>query len=442
MKRIDQFIENPKKGLFLISWPIMIGFLVQTLYNIIDTVFVGRISADAIAALTFSFPLFFIIMALTGGIGAGVNSRISRYLGEKKIKAAENTAVHGLILSFVVGTTMIVLGLIFLKPLFILLGAEGNVLKLALDYMNIVMVGFFFVFGLFLFHSIFSAQGDTKTATIGQVAALILNIILDPILIYVLGWGVKGAAIATAVSFFFGFLLMGYFIRTRSELHLNKESFEFSWKIVREILFVGLPASMMMLIMSFSLIFINKIMVTFGTEYVAVFGMIFRFESLVMLPMVALSLGLLTLVGMFKGAGQSAKIKEITVYGAKIALASAFITGAILFFFPQYLFRIFTDDPALIMLITNYVQISVFALPFAGISIIASRVLQGMGKGLPTMIINLVRMVLVGIPLAYLFVFIFGYGYLSVALAMVIGSFAAAMVGYFWLRIKFKRLLE
>ena len=208
--KIDEFIKAPKKALFTLALPIIIAMLVQIMYNIVDTAFVGRLGAEAIAALTFSFPIFFVLIALNSGIGVGISSYISRLLGAKNKKEAENAASHGLLISLLFAFIIFFIGIATLKPLFVIFGAADSVLELSIDYMSIILLGVFFMFPAYVINSIFSSQGDTKTPMKIQISALFLNIILDPIFIYVLGLGVRGAAIATVISFMFSFILSVY----------------------------------------------------------------------------------------------------------------------------------------------------------------------------------------------------------------------------------------
>ena len=181
--RVDEFIKNPKKALFRLALPIAIAMMVQVMYNIVDTAFVGRLGADAIAALTFSFPLFFVLMALNSGIGTGMSSRIARYLGDKNKKQAENTAFHGLLISLGLALIIFIIGMLSLQSLFSLFGATESVAKLGISYMSIILLGIFFMFPSYVLSSIFSDQGDTKTPLKVHIIALIFNIILDPIFI-------------------------------------------------------------------------------------------------------------------------------------------------------------------------------------------------------------------------------------------------------------------
>src|SRR3989344_2458935 len=282
--RVDEFIRNPKKAMLALALPIVITMIVQVMYNIVDTAFVGRLGAEAIAALTFSFPLFFILISLNSGIGIGVNSVISRYLGSENKKGAENAAVHGILISLFFGLIIIVIGMLTLKPLFLLFGATENVLNLAMGYMSVILLAVIFIFPSFVLNSIFSAQGDTKTPMKVQILALLSNIILDPIFIYVLGYGVVGAAVATLISFSLGLILSIYFIRTKSYLRVSLKNFKFSPLLIKQIFYVGAPASFMMLLMSVYIMFINRFMAHFGVEYVAAFGIASRLESVATMP--------------------------------------------------------------------------------------------------------------------------------------------------------------
>jgi putative MATE family efflux protein len=438
--RVDEFIENPKRALFVLAAPIAIAMFVQAMYNIVDTAWVGRLGAESIAALTFAFPIFFILIGLNSGIGVGINSIISRQLGAKDKEAAENSAVHGLIMSEVFGGIVFLVGILTLKPLFSLFGATPAVLKLSVGYMSIIMSGIFFMFPAYAMNGIFSAQGDTRTPMKVQVSALIFNAVLDPIFIYPLGLGVAGAALATLCAFGFSLLLYVYYIQKKSYLKIRFRCFRFSFSLCREICRVGAPASLMMLIMSIYVMFLNRFMAHFGTDYVASFGLATRLESFATIPIVALSISLLTLVGMFFGARKFDIMKTVSWHGIKIGVAFTSALGLIFFIFPTLFLRIFTPQPVLLMVGSAYLRIDVFTFPLMTVSTVISRVLQGLGFGLPGLVINLIRIFIVAVPLAYIFVFILGYGFLSIAWAMVLGGVASNVTAFIWIGAKFRQL--
>lgn len=440
MDRVDKFAKDPKKALLKLSAPIVIAMLVQTLYSVVDTAFVGRLGPASIAALTFSFPVFFILISINSGISTGMSALIARFMGEKNKGMAENAATHGLLISVILAILFFVLGNLTLNRLLVLFGAEPAVITLATEYLRIIFLGIFLMFPAYVYNSIFSAQGDTKTPMKVQIISLVANIILDPIFIYVLGYGVKGAAIATVISFGISFFLYLYYIHKKSYLCITYKCFNYTKKLIYDILRIGFPASLVMLLTSIYVIFINRYMAHFGTNYVASFGIITRLESVAVMPIIALSIALLTLVGMFYGAKRFDLLKNILKYALKIGLLYTTLLGIIFYFFPYFFLKIFTTEAEILAISIPYLRIDLLTFPFMTIGITASRTLQAMGLGFPGLLINLTRVVIFAIPLGWLFVFTFGYGYLSVAWAMVAGGFASTIVAYLWMRAKVFRL--
>jgi putative MATE family efflux protein len=439
--RVDDFIENPKKALLTLALPIIIGMTVQIMYNVADTAFVGRLGADSIAALAFSFPLFFILISINSGVSVGMGSLISRYLGAKDKESAENVAMHGLFLTIIIALVVSVIGNLTLKHLFRLFGASETVLPLAIGFMSIILLNIIFMFITAIIGSIFSAQGDTKTPMKMQVTSLAVNIVLDPIFIYVLGFGVKGAAIATSIAFWVGFFIGIYFLFRKSYLKIRWSSFKFSKYIIKDIFSVGGSATLTMLLISIYIIFINRFMAHFGTEEVASLAIVFRLENVATMPVMGLSIALVTLVGMFYGAKRFDLLKGIIYYAMKIGLLYTSFMGAIFFIIPHPFFRIFTPDETLLSLGSAYMRINVFTFPLMVVAMIVSRAMQGMGYGLPGLIINVFRVILVSIPAGYIFVYVLGYGYLSVGIAAVSGGVVSNIIGLIWLRIKLKKVI-
>jgi putative MATE family efflux protein len=422
--RVDEFVANPKRALFVLAAPVMIAMFVQTMYNIVDTAFVGRLGAEAIAALTFAFPIFFILISLNSGIGVGINSIISRRLGAKNKEEAENAAAHGLVMTTVFAAVVFGVGHLTMRPLYSLFGAVPQVEGLSLTYMWIILLGIFAMFPSFAMNSIFAAQGDTKTPMIVQSSVLMLNAILDPIFIYVLGYGVRGAAIATVIALSVSLVLYIYLVQKRSYLKIRFRSFKFSFALCREIY----------------IMFLNRFMAHFGTDYVASFGLATRLESFVSLPIFSLSISLITLVGMFYGAKKYDILKSICWYGIRLGIMMTCLVGVAFYIFPIPLLKIFTRERILLMIGKAYIRIDVFTFPLMAISMTISRILQGMGYGLPGLIINLVRIFIVAVPAAYIFVFVLGHGFLSIAWAMVLGGVSASILAFIWLTAKFSAL--
>lgn len=322
--------------------------------------------------------------------------------------------------------------MIFIKPLFSLFGATETVLHLSISYMSILFYGMTFMFLSFIISSIFSAQGDTKTPMKIQIFGLVANIILDPIFIYTFKMGVKGAAIATVISIFLSLMLSVYYLKRTSHLIIHPRSFKYSPKLVKEIIFIGIPASLIMLMMSLYVMIINRLMAYFGTDYVASFGLVSRLDSVAIMPIVALSMAIMILVGMFYGAKRIDLVKEIVIYGTKIGILFTMGIAVLFFVIPSLFIRIFTAETNLIFLGVPYLKLDLLTFPFIVVTMIISRAMQGMGNGMPGFIVNLIRSLIIAVPLSYLFVFVLGHGYLSVAVAALIGNIVAAIVSIVW----------
>ncbi|MFH1511028.1 MAG: MATE family efflux transporter [Candidatus Woesearchaeota archaeon] len=438
--RVEQFIRNPKKALWTLAWPIIVGMLVQVSYNIIDTAWVGRLGAESIAALAFSFPIFFVMIAVVNGVNIGTNSLISRLVGANKIARAKNAAVHAFIASTVISVIFTVLGLVFLRSLFVLFGASADVLPLGISYMRILLFGASFVFLSFTFSAIFSSQGDTKTPMKVQIVGLIINMVLDPIFIFGFGLGVAGAAVATVISFGIAFLLGLYYMFRKNHLlvQISFREFRFSKTILAEISKVGFPATVMQLMISFYVVLINRFMAHFGTQFVAAEGLVFRLESVATMVPMAISIAMLTLVGMFVGAKKYLSLKKFIWYGLRVNVIITSVMAVIFFAIPELLFRVFTSDATLLRLASNIMRINVLTFPMMALGFGIARIMQGMGQGLPGLVITLTRVFLVFVPLSYLFVYGLSYGYLSVVVAMVIAGAVSAAIGLLWLKKKLR----
>lgn len=438
--KIDGFIKNPKKALFTVATPIVLGMLVRTLYNVVDTAFVGRLGPDSIAAITFSFPIFFIFIAINMGLGAGMGSQISRYLGAKNKTAAENTAMHGLLIALSISLIMFIIGSIFVKDIFIVLGATGNVLTLSIDYMKIILFGIFFLSINNMISQIFSGEGETKIPMMIQTGSLLLNMILDPIFIYGLHLGVKGAAIATVMSMIIGTIFSLIFMRKKSYLHIHPEIFKFSKKIIKKIFAVGLPASLSMLLMSLYFMSINKFVAHFSTDHVAAIGIASRVESIATMPIVGVAMALMTLVGMFYGAKKYNAMKQTILYAFKTGLLYSITMTIIFFIFPTPFLKIFTTNPYILEISKNIMRIWVFSWPFFLIMFFTNRILQGLGIGLPGLVLNIIRVIGISIPISYVLIFVLGKGYLSVPIGMLIGVFISSIAAVIILIKKMKEL--
>lgn len=415
--------------------------LMQTMYNLVDTAYIGRLGSAPLAALTFSFPLFFTLVSFNVGMGVGLNSTVARLIGAGDRSAAANTVLHGIASSLLCAACLFLLAEIFLNPLLTILGARDEVHELAADYMRIIAAGAFFMFAMYAINSTFTAQGDTVTPMKVQFFTLFLNIILDPLFIFTFDLGITGAAIATDIALLCGLILAIFFLRRRSTLPLSRKSWHFSLTTIKEIFAIGLPASFTMLLMAIYMMGINRMIAGYGTDTVAALGLITRLDSAVIIPMVAFSVALLTLSALFYGSRRYQLLSEIIGFAILVNVCFALICSITMFFWPHIFLRFFTDETEPLRLAVSYLRLEILSFPFMAITISCNRALQGLGFGLPGLVINGARLFIVALPLAAFFTIYCQYDFRMVAIASLCGSITSATIAGIWLKRKLTHIL-
>jgi putative MATE family efflux protein len=440
--RVTDFIADPRKAVWTLAVPMMMGMLIQTLYNITDMIFVGRLGGEQVAALTFCMPISFFAIGITFGLGSGATSAVARFIGASDKASADNAAEHAILIGLSVGLVIVAAALAYKESILGLLGAEGDVLVLAIDYFEIISPGFLFTILNVTFRSILSGEGDTRTPLLLQGSGTILNIGLDPLFIFGLDMGIRGAATATVASQGLVFLaFLGYiFVRRGTYVELHLGAFRPSARIASDILKVGLPASAGMVIMSVGSMFYNRIVATFGADAVAGLGVGGRMDSVFFMPIFALAMSQVTLVGMFHGAGRVDLVRQTVVYTASRAALFAVFVGGLYWVFAEQAARIFTDEPAIIDVATQYIRTLCFAFPFISIGIITGRVFQGLGRGMPGLLITLLRVALISVPLAWVLTRVFGFGLQAVWIAFAVSGPIASTVAVIWVHYELRRL--
>ena len=439
MKR-DLTKGNITRNILALSWPTMIAMLMHVGFNIVDAIFVGRLGPEAIAAVSIVFPIVFLMFALGGGLGIGTTSLIARYIGAKKIKEADNAAEHSFIITIVLAIVFTILGILFADKIFVLMGAAPDVVLLASNYGRWIFGLSTFMFISLTATSILRGLGDMKTPMIGMVVATILNIILDPLLIFGI-WifpelGIEGAAIATVISRFVAAIIMMYFIFSpKTAISIKPRNFKFKFTFIKEILRVGLPSSIYQSIMSFAMMIFTRIIAVFGSLTIAAYGIGFRLESVVILPVLAISTAVITIVGHNVGANNFDRAEKTTWAAAKISVVIVFIIALIFFIFPEQLIKIFSDNPEVIKNGADFLRILSFSYLFVAIGINIGAAFQGAGFAMPILIMAALRLFLIAIPLALLFAFTLGYGLKGVWLGIAISSVISTIISIIWFKL-------
>ncbi len=392
-----------------VSVPIMISMLVQALYNVVDSMFVAKYDPDALTAVSLAYPIQVLMIAVSTGLGVGINSLISRRLGEKRVEDARDAAKNGFFLLLLGYLLFLIFGLFF-DGLFFRMSTKDETLRaLGETYTGIVTI---FSFGLFFsigFERLVQATGNTMLSMIMQLVGAITNIILDPIMIF--GYcgcpemGIAGAAIATVVGQMFSMVLGFILNQTKNpELKLSFRRFRPKGETMKNILTVGFPSIIMQSISSVMSMLFNLILMPFGNAAVSVLGVYFKLQSFVFMPVFGLSNGLVAIVGYNYGA----RLKKRVYESVKVALVYAIVimaVGMVLFMaIPNVLMGLFdkTADgsiraigaPALRIISTHFI--------LAAIGITLSTVFQAIGKGFYSLIMSLCRQLIVLIPVAWL----------------------------------------
>ena len=441
--RLKTFLANPSKALWSLAIPIMFGMGIQTLYNLVDMIFIGRLGGHAITGIAFNMPLFFLVLGLTMGLGTGVTASIARFIGQDNKKEADNSAEHAVFMAVLISLTLSSIGLLFGKTILALFGAEGEILSLGWEYLHVMCVGMPFMIFSGFFRSILAGEGDMKFPMMVAGLGTVLNIILDPIFIFELesyggfgfGLGVAGAAMATVISQVIVFCVFVYmlFVKQHSYITFRLKDFSFSMDIIWDIVKVGLPASLSMVVMAIGQGVFNKILIHFSADTVAAYQIAGRIDMLVFLPIFSVAASMTTLVGMFFGAKEYDALRFTIRYGIVSAFFITVLSSIFIYFFADLAVGLFTDDELIISIAVTFLRLFAFVYPLISIGITTGRVLQGLGKGLPVLIITIVRVLGVSAPLAVFFIFYMGKPVEWVWYSMMVSTIVAFTIALTWL---------
>ena len=402
---------NLRSLLFKFSMPSVIGMVIVALYNFVDTIFVGNaVGTDAIAGLTIVLPILIFIIAIGLLTGIGSASIVSRSLGkgdkERALKAAGNSFIINMILNIV----FIAAFYFFMDEILQFLGASPAILPYANDYLSIMLFGFIFFSLSINSNNLIRAEGKPRASMYAMLIGAVLNIILDPIFIFVLKMGVRGAAIATVISQISSLVFIIIYFRSKASIyHFKGEVFRPNKSVMREILTVGFPSFLMEIIGSILfMVFIKVVRVYGGDSYIAITGIGIRIIDMIFMPILGISHGFAPIVGFNYGAKLYGRVKGALKEGLIWTSAIAFIGFIFMVAFPQVLISIFTDDPELIANgITPLRLIALFA-PLWSIPILGGTFFQAIGRATPALIINLSRNLLIFIPAVIVLPMLFG----------------------------------
>ncbi|MBN2259432.1 MAG: MATE family efflux transporter [Clostridiales bacterium] len=422
---------NLYKVILTLSAPIMLNNLIQTFYNLTDTYFISRLGSTEVAAIQFIWPLIFIIISLGNGLSMGASSIISQYIGSNQYDEASK--VSGQLLYYSLITSIIIGAFGYIgAPYFIrMMGATGDLLKYASEYLKIILLGSFSQFILFAFIAIKQGQGDTKTPMKLSVMAVITNIILDPIFMFVFGLGIQGAAIATILSrTIFAFYGLYFLIYKDDGIKIDFNHFKLNRNIIIKISQIGMPTALGQATTAFGFAILNIFIISFGEKILTAFAIGNQISSLVFLPAMGIGSAISTIIGQNLGADNIQRAKKTAYKSMLLTTVITTITGFILLFFTQSLMRIFTNDPEIIFHGVAYMNLLFMTLPLMGYYQVLIGVFIGSGHTYQSMFMMIGRLWLLRIPLILIFKHYSNIGPSSIWYAMIISNFIIVIIGY------------
>ena len=395
------------KLLVTMSLPMVISMIVQALYNIVDSIFVSRLSEDALTAVSMAFPMQNLMISVAVGTGVGINAMLSRALGEKKFEAANKTAENGIFIEVLGYVLFLLIGIFVTKPFFLAQAGAGDIANMGIEYTRICLLMSFGIFMQIGFERILQSTGRTIFTMITQSTGAIINIILDPILIFGLfgmpKMGVAGAAIATVTGQICAAILAITFNLTKNpDVHISFKGFKPQIIFVKNILSVGIPSIIMSSVGSAMTFGMNKILITFSSTAVAVFGVYFKLNSFVFMPVFGLNNGMVPIVLYNYGAQNKKRLTKTIKLAIMYAVCIMFI-GIMLFqFIPDVLLRLFDASDHMLEIGIPALRVISLSFAFAGICIVISSSLQALGHGFLSMMISITRQLIILLPSAYI----------------------------------------
>lgn len=394
------------KLLISMSLPMMISMVVQAMYNIVDSIFVSRVSENALTAVSMAFPIQSLCIALGAGMGVGVNALLSKSLGAKDYEMVNKSALNGLFMTLVNYLIILAIGLTAVKPFYMVQTTNTEIISYGIDYLSVVCCMSFGMFFQFTFERLLQSTGRTFHTMITQSTGAIINIILDPIFIFglfgVKAYGVKGAAIATVIGQIVAATLACIINITKNhEINFSLKGFKPNMKIIGMIYKVGIPSIIMQSIGSVMVFSLNKILIMFSSTAVAVFGVYFKLQSFVFMPVFGLNNGLIPIMAYNYGAKKRRRMLDTVKCGLAIAF-SIMVVGMIVFeLFPEALFSLFDASDVMADMGVTALKIIAVHFPIAAICIALGSTFQALGYAFYSMLVSIARQLVVLIPVAY-----------------------------------------
>jgi putative MATE family efflux protein len=459
-KGVETLLGDPKKAILKLALPMIVAMAANTIYNVVDAIWVSGLGKDPLAAVGFFFPFFFMAMAISTGLGIGGGAAISRRIGAKDKTGADNVAVHTIIIMIITAIGFTIPFLIFTREIFLLVGAS-EVIDFVVAYGQVMFAGTIVIFFAMVANSILRAEGDANRAMYVMMFGAILNIILDPffifgdmtiggITIHGMGYGVAGAAYATVISMSISGLVMFYWLFFKKDTYVTFNFRNFKWdrSITSDISRVGMPASVQQISMAFTMLVTNIIIVWVDVPDgvgVAVFTAGWRIVTIGILPLLGIATAVISVTGAAYGARNFDKLKISFNYAIKMGLIIEIGVALATFLLAPQIAAVFSQTKESIMIrddLIIFLQIIFLFYPMVAFGMFSSAMFQGTGKGMNSLIVTLFRTVILAPPFCIIFAEYFSMGLFGIWLGVVVANITGSSAAYLWARFYLKNLRE
>ena len=444
-KGVKTLLGDPKRAIVTLSIPMIVAMSLQTIYNVVDAIWVSGLGADALSAVGFFFPFFFMLMALANGIGIGGGSAVSRRIGAKDKHGADTVAAHTVVIMLIITGAVSIPFFVFARDVFLFMGA-GEIADTAAVYARILFGGSLVVFFSNVANALLRSEGDAQRAMYAMMVGAGLNIVLDPVFIYVFGLGVAGAAWATALSLLVssGILFYWTFVKKDTYVCITFHNFQFNKEIVAEILRVGLPSALSQLSMSLSMFFMNIIVVKAGgTDGVAVFSTGWRVATFASLPLIGISTAVIAVTGAAYGSHAYEKLRTAYMHAVKIGLSIEVCIALATYVLAPQITLLFTFSEGAARITGDLIVLlrtMCFYYPVVGFGMFSSSMFQGTGKGFNALVVTIFRTIVLALPLAFFFSIERGMGLSGVWWGIVAGNVIGSAAAFTWAVLYVRRL--
>ena len=442
-RSVERLFKDPEKVLLKLALPVILANGFQTLYNFMDAFWVSLLknSKFSLSGIGLAMPFAFSLIAIANGIGVGTNSLLSRKIGSGEKEKADKGATVGLSLSFVLGVFIGVTLFIFARPLFMAL-SPGEAGVNATQYAQIIFIGAPFLFISSLLAFILRAEGDMKRSMMALATGSVLNMFLDPLFIFAFNMGIRGAAFATVFSRFLTIIPLSFWMFKQKSSYIRPcwKKLNLNPAISIEILKVGIPSSLSLLFMSLGVFAFNMlIQKIYGAGGVAVYIAGSRINSLAVLPALGIQAAVITLTGIWYGAGRKDMLKRTVLHAWKTGITMELFIAIFIFFFAKEIGKIFAHDATmqpLIKEIATYLRITSPGFIFMPISMFSVGTFNGTGKASYGLLLTLIRVIVISYPSAVIYSILLGLGLHGIWGGILTGNILASFVGIFLLKVK------